>query len=144
MGKTHFRSDVKEEGTRKLAFTNASLVVATIGTLKVTGNTTVDGTSTLTGNVGVTGTVTGTGGVIVGSGKYVKLGSVYIISGSPTAFTKAALHALATSAIGATLAAAVPRGSLLLNASSNLNATQAAYVKIAPASWMSITTGSKV
>ena len=37
MGKTHFRSDVKEEGTRKLAFTNASLVVATIGTLKVTG-----------------------------------------------------------------------------------------------------------
>ncbi len=132
MGKTHFRSDVKEEGTRKLAFTNASLVVATIGTLKVTGAATVDGALNLSGDV------------IVGSGQYLKLGSVYIISGSPGAFTKAGLHALATLALGATLASAIPRGTLLLNASSNLNATQAAYVKIAPASWMSITTGSKV
>ena len=144
MGKTHYRSDVIEEGTRKVAFSNASLVVATIGTLKVSGNAVIDGTSTLTGNVAGAGTVTGTGGVIVGANKYLKLGSVYVISGAPTAFTNAGLSAVATLAIGATLTSAVPIGCLFLNASSNVNATQAAYVKFSTASWISITNASKI
>jgi hypothetical protein len=130
MGITHFRSDVKEKGTRKTAFTNASLVVATIGTLKVTGDATIDGDTTLTGQ-------------IVTSTDSIKLGSIYIITGIPTVFTKAALALVATAAAGVLLATHVPRGSIFLNASVGATATQGIYIKSAPATWAVVTTGSQ-
>lgn len=157
MGETHFRSDVIEHGTRRVAFTNASLVVATIGTLKVTGGAVVDGTSTLTGAVGcgavtstgaVSGTIlTGTTSVIVGAGadpKYIKLGSLYIISGNPGSFDNAGLSGAATLALAVANTASVPTGCLMLNASSNLGLLQAAYVKISAASWSTLTTASNI
>jgi hypothetical protein len=138
MGITHFRSDVKEEGTRKVAFTNASLVVATVGTLKVTGGATIDGTSTLTG------LVTGGAGLAAAAGTYIKLGAIYIITGAPTLFTKAAIDLVATGAAGVSLATSIPRGSLFLNASTGMTASQGVYVKVAPATWSVVTTGSQV
>lgn len=131
MGITHFRSDVKEQGTRKLAFSNASIVTATINTLKVTGDLTNDGT------------VTGTGGLIAGSGTYVKLGAIYIITGAALAdFTGTSVDAIATNAAGVALATSVPRGSLFLNASSNAVASHMLLIKSAPASWLIQNTGS--
>jgi hypothetical protein len=113
MGKTHFRSDVIEEGSR-----TASFSAITGGTVAVSG----------------------------GAGSYIKLGSVYVISAVPlgTAFTKATLHAAATLALGVTTAAEIPRGTLFLNASAGMGALQAAYVKIAPASWSGLTTASVI
>lgn len=103
MGKTHFRSDVIEEGSRTASFSTYS------------------------------------------AGKY-KVGSsgLYIITGNPSAFTKAGITAAATLAAGVSAAANIPRGSLFLNASSNVNATQVAYLKIAPATWAAVTTASQV
>ncbi len=142
MGETHYRSDVKEQGTRKIAFTNASLVVATIGTLKVTGNAVIDGTTTLTG------VTTWQAPLTVGSGTdpmYIKLGSLYIISGIAfSAFTKAGLHAVATAALGVANAASIPRGTLMMNASVNVGALQALYAKVMPATWTTVTTASQV
>jgi hypothetical protein len=110
MGKTHFRSDVIEEGSRTASFSTFS-----------------GGKMSLGG----------------GAGSYYKLGTLYIITGNPTAFTKAGINAAATSAAGVALSA-IPRGSLFLNASSNLNATQAAYIKINVSTWAAITTASQV
>jgi hypothetical protein len=111
MGKTHFRSDVREHGNRTASFSTFAGKAISVGS---------------------------------GSGNYVKLGSVYIITGSPSAFTKAGIHAAATYAAGVANAASVPRGSLFLNASSNINASQGVYVKFAPATWAVVTTGSRV
>lgn len=144
MGVTHFRSDVKEQGTRKLAFSNASIVTATINTLKVDGVLTTAGGIVNTGAITSTTTVTGTGGVIAGSGKYFKLGSIYIITGAPAALTTEGIAAVATLAAGVSNNASIPRGSLFLNASSGGTATQRVYVKFAPATWAVVTTGSQV
>ncbi len=111
MGKTHFRSDVIQEGSRTASFDSY-----TGGTFAISG----------------------------GAGSYYKLGNLYIITGNPSAFTKAGISAAATSAAGVAAAANIPRGSLFLNASSNVNATQVAYLKIAPATWAAVTTASKV
>ena len=145
MGVTHFRSDVKENGTHKLAFTNASIVTATVNTLKVDGNMTVAGTSTLTGNVTGTGTVTGTSGLIASAGTYIKLGSIYIITAAALSdFLPATIDAAATAAAGVSLATSIPRGSLFINASSNVNASKVLLVKSAPATWCIVTTGSQI
>lgn len=101
MGKTHYRSDVREKGSLTASF------------------------STFQG------------------GRY-KVGSLYIVTGNPTAFTKAGISAAATSAAGVSQAASIPRGSIFLNASSNINASQGVYVKFAPATWAVVTTGSQV
>jgi hypothetical protein len=119
MGTTHFRSDVKESGARTASF---STIAA--------------------GTFSATGTVTGTSGVIAGSGTYFKLGTIYIITGSPTAFTNPGINAVATNAAGVALATSVPRGSLFLNASSNVTASNILYVKVKPATWGKVTTGS--
>lgn len=144
MGITHFRSDVKEQGSRRLCFSNASIVTATINTLRVDGTSTLVGNVSMSGNSSVTGTVTGTGGVIAGSGKYFKLGSIYIITGTPTALTTEGINLVATLAAGVSNNASIPRGSLFLNASSGGTATQRVYVKYAPATWAVVTTGSQV
>jgi len=101
MGKTHYRSDVIEEGSRTASFSTYS-------------------------------------------GSRYKVGALYIITGSPTAFTKAGINAAAVAAAGVSAISDIPRGSLFLNASSNLNATQGAYVKIATATWAALTTASQV
>jgi len=124
MGNTHFRSDVRESGARTASF-------STIAGGTISG-TTISGT----------GTVTGTSGVIAGSGTYFKLGTVYIITGNPSAFSNAAINALATSAAGVALATSVPRGSIFLNASSNVTASNVLWVKVKPATWGKVTTGS--
>ena len=126
MGSTHFRSDVREHGSRTASFSTIS-------------GGTISGTT-----ISASGTVTGTSGLIAGSGTYIKLGSIYIITGIPTAFSKAGINAAATSAAGVALATSVPRGSLFLNASSGATATQGVYFKTAPATWAVVTTGSKV
>lgn len=147
MGITHFRSDVKEQGTRKLAFTNASIVTATVNTLRVDGTARLVGNITADGNLSQTGTVTGTGGVIAGSGKYFKLGSIYIITGTAlTTFTGAGVDAVATAAAGVALATSVPRGSLFINASSNVTASgyEVLLVKAAPATWCIVSTASAI
>lgn len=131
MGDTHFRSNVKEQGTYKIAFTNASIVTATINTLNVTGN------------LANTGTVTATGGLLVGSGKYIKLGSIYIITGAPTAFTSAGIDLVATLAAGVANSASIPRGSLFLNASAGATASQLIFAKAAPSTWSVVTLGSQ-
>jgi hypothetical protein len=130
MGNTHFRSDVRESGSRTASF-------STIAGGTISG-TTISGTT-----LSATGTVTGTGGVIAGSGKYFKLGAIYIITGNPTAFTNTAINAAATNAAGVSLATSVPRGSLFLNASSNVDATHGIYFKVEPGTWAVVTTGSK-
>lgn len=121
MGNTHFRSDVREHGSRTASFS------------------TISG-----GTISATGTVTGTSGLIAGSGTYIKLGSIYIITGAPAAFSKAGINAVATAAVGVALATSVPRGSLFLNASSGATASQGVYFKTAPATWAVVTTGSQV
>ena len=125
MGTTHFRSNVKENGSLTASFST------------YTGGTFSGST------VSATGTVTGTGGVIAGSGKYFKLGTIYIITGVPSAFSNAGINAVATAAAGVSLATSVPRGSIFLNASSNVDATHGIYFKVAPATWSVVTTGSQ-
>lgn len=136
MGTTHFRSDVKESGSRTASFSTIAGGAVTVTSL--TGGT-VSGT-TITGS----STVTGTGGVIAGSGKYFKLGSIYIITGAPSAFSTAGINAVATNAAGVSLATSIPRGSIFINASVNVDATHGIYFKVAPATWAVVTTGSKL
>ncbi len=121
MGNTHFRSDVREHGARTASFSTYEA-----------------------GTISATGTVTGTGGLLAGAGSYIRLGTLYIITGAPTIFTKAGIDLVATGAAGVALATSIPRGSLFLNASSGMTATQGVYVKVAPATWSVVTTGSKV
>ena len=115
MGVTHFRSDVKESGARTASF------------------------STITA-----GTISSADGIDVATGKYYKLGSIYIITGVPAAFTKAGIDAVATLAAGVAANTSIPRGSMFLNASSGATASQGMYVKAAPSTWAVVTTGSEV
>jgi hypothetical protein len=134
MGNTHFRSDVRESGARTASF-------STIAAGAVTANSFTGGTVSGT-TVAGSSTVTGTGGVIAGSGKFFKLGTIYIITGAPSAFSNAGINAIATAAAGVSLATSVPRGSLFLNASSNVTASNVVWVKVKPATWGKVTTGS--
>ena len=136
MGNTHFRSDVRESGSRTASFSTIAGGAVTVTSL--TGGT-VSGT-TISGS----STVTGTGGVIAGSGTYFKLGTIYIVTGAPSAWTKAGINAAATAAAGVSLATSVPRGSIFINASVNVDATHGIYFKVAPATWSVVTTGSEV
>jgi hypothetical protein len=132
MGDTHLRSNLIEHSSGlRIKYTNATLTTATITTL--TG-----------GTMSTSGTVTGTGGVVAGSGKYFKLGSIYIITGAPATFNNAGLDAIATAAAGVSLATSVPRGSVFVNASVNVATGQLLYVKVAPATWTTITNGSNL
>jgi hypothetical protein len=121
MGNTHFRSDVRESGARTASFSTYAA-----------------------GTISATGTITGTGGLLAGAGKYIKLGSIYIITGAPTAFSKAGIDAIATAAAGVAANTSIPRGSIFLNASVGMTASQGVYVKVAPATWAVVTTGSQV
>ena len=79
------------------------------------------------------GTVTLDGG----AGSYIKLGTVYIISAAPGAFTLAGLDAAATRALGVANAASIPRGSLMINASVNASRSglQSFYMRATIATW---------
>jgi len=120
MGKTHFRSDVRESGARTASF-----------------STIAAGTITAGGAISATGIVTGTGGLVAGSGKYVKIGSVYIITGNLGTFDSATINAAATLALGATTATMVPIGTLFLNSSSN-SASYPMFHKHAHSAWQKI------
>jgi hypothetical protein len=111
MGSTHFRSDVREKGARTASFStiNAGAVVAN----------TVSGV--VTGNV--------TGNLTVASSGYIKLGTLYIISGKPTAFTNAGINAIATPNLGAT-PSDIPAGTVFLNASINMTGSLCMYTKV--------------
>jgi hypothetical protein len=77
---------------------------------------------------------------------YIKLGTMYIITGNPSAFTKAGLNAAATRALGVAGNASVPRGTLMINASSNasISGLQNLYTKVQPATWCGAITASLV
>jgi len=122
MGNTHTRSNIIEKN---------SGLTASFTYLK--GTVTGDITGNVTGNV--TGNLTGN---LVNS--YVKLGNLYIITGKPDSFNNAGVSAVATSLIG-TLAG-IPKGSLFLNASDNMTATEGVYVKTAATTWGKVTDGT--
>jgi hypothetical protein len=135
MGNTHWRSDLRETGAARTAS------FSTIAAATVTTSGAITGGTTITGG----GLVTGTGGLYAPTGKYVRIGSIYIVSSAAvSAFTKAAIDALATGAIGVTLATSIPRGSIFINASSNTNSSQCLYVRSMTASWVLVSNGSIV
>ena len=113
MGKTHFRSDVKEHGDRTASFGSYVGSKVTLGG---------------------------------GSGSYIKLGAMYIITGNPTAFTKAGLNAAASRALGVAGNASVPRGTVMINASANasISGLQNIYTKVQAATWVAAITASLV
>jgi hypothetical protein len=118
MGSTHFRSDVREKGARTASFStiNAGAVVANT----VSGTVTGDITGNVTGNL--------TAGA-AGDAGYVKLGTMYIISGKLASFDNAGLNALATIAVGAT-PSDIPAGTLFLNASINMSGSECMFTKV--------------
>lgn len=67
---------------------------------------------------------------------------VYIVTGVPTAFDNAGISALATSAVGVTIAN-IGEGSMVLSASLN-HAASVCFVKTAPATWCNVTTGAEL
>ena len=115
MGSTHFRSDVREKGARTASFStiNAGAVVAATISGTVTGD--------ITGNV--------TGNLTVASSGYIKLGTMYLISGKPASFDNAGINAIATANIGAT-PSDIPAGTVFLNASINMTGSLCMYTKV--------------
>jgi hypothetical protein len=71
---------------------------------------------------------------------------MYIISGNPVAFTKAGLNAAATYALGVANAASVPRGTFMINASTNasISGLQGFYTKTQNATWCAGITASLI
>jgi len=134
MGNTHFRSDVREQGARTASF---STIAA--GTLTCTSLTNT-GTLTQTGAVTNTGLVTANGGVSVPATKYIKLGSIYIITAAAASITgvsNATINALASTALTGVVATKgdIPRGTIFVNASSNAVASNIMLGKVGLASW---------
>ncbi len=129
MGDTHYRSNLIEKDAGLTAsFTNLK------------GDLTGDVTGAVTGDVigNVTGNLTGD---LVQT--YVKLGTLYIITGNPDSFDNAGINVIATPAVGVLNASDIPVGCLFMNASSNIVATDAVYVKVGVlGSWGSISTGA--
>jgi hypothetical protein len=118
MGKTHFRSDVRESGARTASF------------------------STIAG-----GTITGSGAVTganVRGTSYFRLGTdVYFISGVPGAFSNSGISAAATSNSGIG-AANLGEGTMFLSASKNHPASTLFVLtrQGANASWTNVNTGA--
>lgn len=134
MGNTHFRSDVREQGARTASF-------STIVGGAITANTSLTTAGlTNTGVVTNTGLITANGGVSVPATKYIKLGSIYIITAAAASITgvsNATINALASTALTGVVATKgdIPRGTIFINASSNAVASNIMLGKIGLASW---------
>lgn len=132
MGDTHFRSNVLEQTSGlKVAFSNASIVTATI----------------TTASIGTLRSPSATFTALSVSNNYLKLGtSVYIMrvvaAGSPSAFSTAVLNGLATALIGGT-ATRAGKGSVFLTASGT-HTGSTLFMKYLAATWCNVKTGAAV
>jgi hypothetical protein len=137
MGNTRFRSDVREHGARTASF-------STIQAGTISGTVTLSGAIAMSSTLTTTGLHTATGGVSVPATSYIKLGSIYIISGAPSGaagvFSNASINALASAALTGVVATKgdIPRGTLFINASVNNAASSTLLVKIGLASWTGV------
>ncbi len=141
MGKTHFRSDVREKGARTASFSTIAAGALTCDSLVNAGAVTQTGIQT---NAAL---LNANGGIAVPATTYIKMGSIYLISGAPsTAFTNAVINALASTALTGVVATKgdIPRGTILFNASVNSVASNIILVKVGLASWSGIDGGSVI
>jgi hypothetical protein len=134
MGNTRFRSDVREQGARTASF-------STIQAGTISGTLTLSGAVSMSTTLTTTGLHTATGGVSVPATSYIKLGSIYIITGAPSGaagvFSNASVNALASTALTGVVATKgdIPRGTLFINASVGNAASNTVLVKVGLASW---------
>ena len=132
MGSTHFRSDVREKGARTASFSTVAAGVLTCDSLVNAGTVTQTGLST------------NTGGVSIPTTSYLKMGSIYLISGALPGGgaipTNASINVIASTALTGVVATKgdIPRGSIFLNNGTGCVASNIILVKVQLASWSGI------
>ena len=140
MGDTHFRSNLIEQTSGlKVEFTTGSFVDVTCGTVTNTGNAVIGGNVTAT-NATLSGYAAAAN---VRATSYLRLGTdVYILSSATVGnFTNSGISAAATAVLSVSLATAMGKGTVFINASSNAASRQTMYILYtssgAVASWCS-------